>query len=279
MPWSGSEPTNNPGGDTEMKKTIAALSLTLMTLSGVARAADWSGKEIRLAVDPTYPPLEYKMPDGTLTGFGVDITNALCAELHAHCVWVESSFDGMIPGLLARKFDVIASSMTITPKRMQQIAFTNKVSNAPARLVVKRGSNLLPTAASLKGKRIGVEQGSSQEDYARAQWQPAGVEIVSYQNQDQVYTDLTSGRLDASFQASIEASDGFLKKPQGKDFMFSGQPVEDPKYFGLGDGLGLRKDDVALRDAFNQALATILANGTYARINNKYFDFDTYGAK
>ncbi|KVX88133.1 ABC transporter substrate-binding protein [Burkholderia ubonensis] len=261
-----------------MKKWMAAVAMTLA--AGAAHAGgDWTGREIRLAVDPTYPPLEYKLPDGTLAGFGVDITNALCAELRARCVWVESSFDGMIPGLLARKFDVIASSMTITPKRMQQIAFTNRISNAPARLVVRKGSPLLASAESLKGKRVGVEQGSAQADYALANWQAAGVQIVSYPNQDQVYADLVTGRLDAAFQASIAASDGFLKKPQGKDFMFAGAPIDDPKYFGQGDGLGLRKQDVELRDAFNHALAAILANGTYARINRKYFDFDIYGAK
>ncbi|KUZ79132.1 ABC transporter substrate-binding protein [Burkholderia ubonensis] len=261
-----------------MKKWMAAAAMTLA--AGAAHAGgDWAGREIRLAVDPTYPPLEYKLPDGTLAGFGIDITNALCAELRARCVWVESSFDGMIPGLLARKFDVIASSMTITPKRMQQIAFTNRISNAPARLVVRKGSPLLPSAESLKGKRVGVEQSSAQADYAIANWQAAGVQIVSYPNQDQVYADLVTGRLDAAFQASIAASDGFLKKPQGKDFMFAGAPIDDPKYFGQGDGLGLRKQDAELRDAFNHALAAILANGTYARINRKYFDFDIYGAK
>ncbi|KWB61633.1 ABC transporter substrate-binding protein [Burkholderia ubonensis] len=261
-----------------MKKWMAAVAMTLA--AGAAHAGgDWAGREIRLAVDPTYPPLEYKLPDGTLAGFGIDITNALCAELRARCVWVESSFDGMIPGLLARKFDVIASSMTITPKRMQQIAFTNRISNAPARLVVRKGSPLLPSAESLKGKRVGVEQGSAQADYALANWQAAGVQIVSYPNQDQVYADLVTGRLDAAFQASIAASDGFLKKPQGKDFMFAGAPIDDRKYFGQGDALGLRKQDAELRDAFNHALAAILANGTYARINRKYFDFDIYGAK
>ena len=262
-----------------MKKWTMAWSLACVAMAASAQAADFGGKEIRLAVDPTYPPLEYKTPDGKLTGFGVDIANALCAQMHAKCVWVETSFDGMIPGLLARKFDVISSSMTITPKRMEQIAFSNKISNAPARLVVRRGSSLLPDPATLKGKRVGVEQGTSQEDYARARWQPAGVEIVAYQNQDQVYADLVSGRIDAAFQASIEASDGFLKKPEGKDFEFAGPAMDDPKYFGQGDGLGLRKQDVELRDAFNQALAEILANGTYARINKKYFDFDIYGTK
>ena len=105
--------------------------------------------------------------------------------------------------------------MTITPKRQQQIAFTNRISNAPARLVARKAP-LLPTADALKGKRVGVEQGSAQADYAVANWQPAGVQVVSYQNRDQVYADLVTGRLDAAFQASIAASDGFLKKPQGK---------------------------------------------------------------
>ena len=139
-------------------------------------------------------------------------------------------------------------------------------------------ATLLPTADALKGKRVGVEQGSAQADYAVANWQPAGVQVVSYQNQDQVYADLVTGRLDAAFQASIAASDGFLKKPQGKDFAFVGAAIDDVKYFGQGDA-GLRKQDNDLREAFNHALATILANGTYQRINKKYFDFDIYGAK
>ncbi|CAI8848690.1 histidine ABC transporter periplasmic binding protein [Pseudomonas sp. IT-196MI5] len=262
-----------------MNKMIAAVSLVFLTASSLAGAADWSGKVLRLGVDPTYPPLEYKNQDGTLTGFGVDIAEALCAELKARCVWVESSWDGMIPGLLARKFDAVASSMTITPKRLGQIAFTDKVSNAPARLVAKRGSGLQPTLESLKGKRIGVEQGSTQESYAKAIWGAKGVDVLSYQNQDQVYADLVVGRLDASLQGSIQASYGFLKTAAGSDYEFAGATLDNPGFFGVGDGLGLRKDDVELREDLNKALATILANGTYARINNKYFDFDVYGAQ
>jgi histidine transport system substrate-binding protein len=262
-----------------MNKMIAAVSLAFLTASSLAGAADWSGKVLKLGVDPTYPPLEYKNQEGQLAGFGIDIAEALCAELKARCIWVESSWDGMIPGLLARKFDAIASSMTITPKRMEMIAFTDKISNAPTRLVVKRGSGLLPSVESLQGKRVGVEQGSTQEAYAKAVWGSKGVEVLSYQNQDQVYADLVVGRLDASLQGSIQASHGFLDKVQGKDYEFAGATLNEPSFFGVGDGIGLRKDDVALREDLNQALATILANGTYARINKKYFDFDVYGVQ
>ncbi|WP_024302085.1 ABC transporter substrate-binding protein [Pseudogulbenkiania sp. MAI-1] len=262
-----------------MSTKMMKAALALLLVSGMASAADWSGKVIRLGVDPTYPPLEYKTPSGKLTGFGIDIAEALCQQLRAKCVWVESSWDGIIPALLAKKIDAIASSMMITPKRMEQIAFTNKVSNAPSRLVVRRGSSLQPTAASLAGKRVGVEQGSSQEAYAKAMWAPARVEIVTYQNQDLVYNDLVTGRLDASFQSSIQAESGFLKRPIGKDFTFAGAEFTDAKFFGVGDGIGVRKEDVALREDLNKALATIRANGTYKRINDKYFDFDIYGGK
>ena len=137
---------------------------------------------------------------------------------------------------------------------------------------------LLPTADALKGKRVGVEQGSAQADYAVANWQPAGVQVVSYQNQDQVYADLVTGRLDAAFQASIAASDGFLKKPQGKDFAFVGAAIDDVKYFGQGDDRAAQAGQRPAR-GLQPRTATILANGTYQRINKKYFDFDIYGAK
>ncbi|KQU90429.1 ABC transporter substrate-binding protein [Ensifer sp. Root31] len=261
-----------------MFKIIAA-SLILLSGSVAAHAADRTGQTIKLGIDPTYPPLEFKKPDGSLTGFGVEITEAICAELRAKCIWVESSWDGIIPSLQARKFDIIASSMTITEKRKEQIAFSDKYSNAPSRLVAKRGSGLEPTPESLKGKRIGVQQGSSQETYAMAVWRPAGVEVVAYQTQDQIYSDLGSGRLDASLQASIQASDGFLKKPQGQEFEFAGQDMNDPKYFGIGSGFGLRKEDAELREDVNKAIAAIVADGTYKSINDKYFDFDAYGGQ
>lgn len=260
-------------------KIIKGLLLLLpLAASFPALSGEFSGKVIKLGIDPTFPPLEYKNPQGKLTGFGVDIAQALCDQMQAKCVWVESSWDGMIPGLQAKKFDAIASSMTITPQRRRQIAFSSKVSNAPARLVAHKGSNLQPTAASLKGKSVGVQQGSSQETYANALWRPAGVNVVAYQSQQEVNEDLANGRLDASLLASVSASE-FFKTPGGKDFAFIGAELSDSKYFGVGDGIGVRKEDTALLNAFNAALQAIRANGTYKKINDKYFDFDMYGAE
>ena len=250
-------------------------SLILLTIPGYVVAKDW--KVIRFGVDPSYPPFESKAPDGSLAGFDIDLGNAICAKLKAKCVWVELDFDGMIPALQARKIDAILSDMSVTPKRLQQIDFTSKISDAPTRMVAKAGSNLLPTAESLKGKSIGVEQGTIQETYARTYFEPNGVKVVSYQNQDQVYADLKSGRLDASLQDEIQAAVGFLKTAEGKGFEFAGPEIKDERILGAAAAIGLRKSDVDLKNLINQALADLLKDGGYEALAKKYFDFNIHG--
>lgn len=261
-----------------MKKTLTAVALLALFSSFSASAAGWAGKELKLGVDASYAPFQSKAPDGKMIGFEVDIAEAVCTELKTKCVWVENDFDGLIPALKAKKFDVISSSLSVTEQRQKEIAYSDKLFVTPARLIAKAGSKLLPTPESLKGKRIGVEQGTTQESYAKANWQAKGVEVVSYQNQDQVYADLTSGRLDASFQDLVQAEEGFLKQPKGKGFATAGPVMNDPKYFGAA-GFGLRKEDKDLRAAINKALAAIHANGTYGKLMKKYFDFDIYTGK
>ncbi|QRE00108.1 ABC transporter, substrate-binding protein [Burkholderia phage BCSR5] len=232
---------------------------------------------VRIGVDASYPPFEYKKPSGELTGFGVDLGNEICKRMQVKCVWVENSFDGMIPGLKARKFDLFLSSMSMTPKRKEQIDFTDKTARTPTFLIAKKGSTLLPTPESLKGKAVGVLQGSMQETYAKQVWMPAGAQVLSYQNQDLVYQDLVAGRVDATLQSGVQAKLGFLNTAQGANYQFVGKEVFDPKIFGPGQGIGVRKEDQDLRDAVNKALASIRADGTYNKIAKPYFDFDVYG--
>ena len=250
-------------------------SLILAMVPGAVTAKDW--KVIRFGVDPSYPPFESKAPDGSLAGFDIDLGNAICAKLNAKCVWVELDFDGMIPALQARKIDAILSDMSVTPKRLQQIDFTSKISDSPTRMVARAGSNLLPTAESLEGKSIGVEQGTIQETYARTYFEPNGVKVVSYQNQDQVYADLKSGRLDASLQDEIQAGVGFLKTAEGRGFEFAGPEIKDEKILGAAAAIGIRKSDADLKNLVNQALADLLKDGSYEALAKKYFDFNIHG--
>ena len=103
------------------------------------------------------------------------------------------------------------------------------------------------------------------------------VEIKRYGTQDEAYLDIVAGRVDMLLADSIALSDGFLKKPEGKDYQFIGPDLNDPKWFGEGASIALRKEDTDLAEQFNKAIGIIRANGTYKKIQDKYFDFDVYG--
>ncbi len=250
-----------------MKKL--ALCVAFAMIAGGAFAKEW--KRVRIGVDPSYPPFESKAANGQLIGIDVDLTKAVCAEMKVKCVWVEQDFDGIIPALQGKKFDVIVSSMTATDKRREQIDFSDILFAAPARMLARKGSRLLPKAESLQGKSVGVEQGTTQEAYAKAYWEPKGVRVVPYQNQDQVYADLVSGRLDATLQDELQAAYGFLKTPQGEHFGWAGGPVTDKKIIGEGTAMGLRKDDTDLKEMINKALKQVHQKGTFLRLKNQYF--------
>lgn len=191
-------------------------------------------------------------------------------------MWVESNFDGIIPALKARKFDAILSGMYMTEKRKEQIGFSDKLYNGPVFLVARKNTLTGNTPEQLKGKTIGVEQGSAQETYVNQHWRPAGINIVAYQGADSVVRDLESGRIDGAVLSGMMADYSFLQQPQGKDFAFVGGHLQDDKLFGAGAAIGLRKEDDALRQEINRAIAQILADGTYKKLSGKYFSFDVY---
>lgn len=260
-----------------MQRRLIALAvpvaLALAAATAQAQAPDW--KKIRIGVEGAYPPFSEVGPDGKLKGFDIDIALALCTEMKAECTLVPQEWDGIIPALQSRKFDAIIASMAITEERLKVVNFTHKYYNTPSRLVAKAGAGLQASAAGLKGKRIGVQRSTIQDRYATATFTQS--EIVRYAKADEVYLDLAAGRLDVVFADSLAVDGDFLKKPQGKGFAFFGPSYDDPKFFGTGSGIAVRKADTALQAKFNAAIAGIRANGVYKKINDKYFDFDVYG--
>ena len=235
--------------------------------------------ELKVAIDPTYEPFTFKTADGQPTGFDVDIANALCEQIKRKCVFVEQVWDSMIPGLNAKKYDVIISSMSITDDRMKEVDFTDKYYNTPSRLVLKKGTKFTD-AASIKGKKIGVLKGSTQEKYALGELKTAGVVVNSYEAQDQVYLDIKSGRLDGTVADYMEVTGGFLSKPEGAKYELVGPDLREPKYFGYGAGIALRKGEDALKAELNGAIKAIRSAPTYKTINDKYFakyNIDVYG--
>ena len=255
-----------------LKRTlmIGAVALSLAGWSGLANAKEW--KTIRVAIDPTYKPFTYKTDDGKPTGFDVDTAQSLCEHLKAKCVFVEQVWDSMIPGLQARKYDAIISSMSITEERAKVVDFTGKYYNTPSKVVVRKDINSDGTPASLKGKNIGVLKGSTQEAYAMGELKAAGVNIAAYEAQDQVYLDLKSGRLDGTVADVLEVQGGFLDTADGKNYKFVGKPLASfTQYFGTGAGIAVRKADKDLRAKLDEGIKAIRANGTWQKHSDKYF--------
>jgi lysine/arginine/ornithine transport system substrate-binding protein len=251
-----------------MKSLKTLIAAGCLLAAGSTLAAE---NTMRFGLEALYPPFESKSASGKLEGFDIDLGNAVCAAAQLKCSWVETSFDSLIPALKARKFDAINSAMNVTDQRRQAIDFTDSIYQVPNRLIAKADSGLLPNATSLAGKHVGVLQGSIQETYAKAHWAPQGVDVVSYQDQNQAYLDLTAGRLDATLVMAPSGQSGFLAHPDGKGFAFVGDAVSDDKILGEGIAFGLRKEDDALKKKLNEAIVKVKQQGTVSELAKKYF--------
>ena len=255
----------------KFKAAVAAGALAL-GLASVAQAED----PLRIGVEGAYPPFSWKESDGTLKGFDIDIANALCEKMGRQCELVEQDWDGIIPALLAKKYDAIVASMSITEERKKRVDFSGKYYNTPAKFVAAKDAGFEATAAGLKGKTVGVQRGTIHQCYMEKAFPE--VELKLYGTQEEVFLDLASGRIDLQISDSIQSLEGFLTKPEGKDFAFLGDDQFDLECHGEGAGIAVRKGEDDLRLAFDKAIKAIRDDGTYAKINAKYFDFDIFGA-
>ena len=250
-------------------RVIAALMLGLAFVSNAA------AEKVLVGTEAAYEPFAYKTADGELVGFDIDFTYALCEAMEVECEIVEQDWDGLIPGLLAKKYDAIIASMSITEERMKVIDFAGPYYRAPARFYALKGSGLADTPESLAGKKVGVLRATVLEKYVRKHFPDA--DLRTYPSQEEVYLDLAARRLDVGFAAGPAVEFGFLSKDAGKDFEFFGGSHYDEALFGVGNGIAVRQEDAELKERMNQAIETIRENGAYQAVNDKYFSFDIYG--
>ena len=257
-----------------MKRFVTALSAAALAIAtGIGQST--AGDELRIGVEGAYPPFSWKEADGSLKGFDIDIAFAICERMGRECALVEQDWDGMIPALLARKYDAIIASMSITEERKKRVAFTAKYYNTPAMFVVAEASNLDITPAGLAGKPVGVQRGTTHQCFMEKIF--PDVDLRLYATQEEVFLDLAAGRLDAQFSDSLQADEGFLKTDAGKGYAFAGGPQHDMECHGEGAGIAVRKGEGELLAALNAAITAIREDGTYKAINDKYFEFDVYG--
>lgn len=255
-----------------MKKGLTIITLlSVLLLQGCFSNSD---DTIVMGTEGAYPPFNFMDKNGKIAGFDVEIGKALCTEMKVKCTWVVSDWDGLIPALQAKKFDVIMASMAITAKRKNKINFTDKYYVSPVAFIRRKGTNFEVTAAAIKNKIVGVQGGTVIESFIKNIFPT--VQMKAYKTQDEANLDLLNGRLDL-VAAELVALVGFLKTNKGSKAERIGSTFNSPKYLGEGNAIGVRKEDTELLTKLNAAIKAIRSNGVYKKINDKYFSFDLYG--
>ncbi len=221
---------------------------------------------LRIATEGAYPPFNSVDANGQLVGFDVDIAKALCAEMKANCEIVAQDWDGIIPALVANKYDAIIASMSITDERKQSIDFTNKYYSNYLAVIAPSGGVTGPS--DLNRKTVGAQRSTLASQWAEDQLM-GRASIKLYDTQTAAYADLQAGRLDAMVSDIYPAMD-WLTSVSG--FQLAGEKIDINDQIGIG----IRQSEAGLKAAFNAAIDAIRTNGVYAEINAKYFSADIY---
>ncbi|KAA9001063.1 arginine ABC transporter substrate-binding protein [Affinibrenneria salicis] len=241
-----------------MKKLWVAALLAGMTFS--AAAAD----TIRFASSATYPPFESLNANNDIVGFDMDLAKALCKQMQADCTFTNHAFDSLIPALKFRRYDAVISGMDITPERSKQVSFTQPYYANSAIVIARKGQ--FSQFSDLKGKKIGMENGTTHQKYLNEQHPE--VQTVAYDSYQTAILDLKNGRIDGVFGDTAVVNEWLKNNPK---LASVGERVTDPRYFGTGLGIAVRPQDGALLEKLNKALDAIKADGTYQAISNQWF--------
>ena len=224
-----------------------------------------------VAAEP-YPPFSSKDASGKWVGWEIDLMDAVCAEIKEKCEVAEVAWDGIIPALQAKQFDLIWSSMSITAERKKTIDFSDMYYNTPTMLIGAKNGDMDITPAHLKGKVVATQVSTTHERYAQKFFGAAGAEVKTYATQDEANNDLAAGRNDY-VQADASALEAFLKTEQGTACCESkGMVPHDAETLGEGVGAGILKDNTGLKDRINGAVAALAKAGKFKEITAKYPD-------
>lgn len=236
--------------------------------AGPAAAKEW--KKIVIGTEGAYPPFNMIDSSGKVQGFDIDIALAICEHLKVECEIVTQEWDGIIPGLLAGKYDAIFASMSITEERKKTIDFSDKYYQSPTSFVVGKDSGLTDISPeALKGRSIGAQGSTIQANHLEENYQESDTSF--YPTAEEPLALLADGRLDAVLIDKLVAYD-WLNTEAGRCCQFAGEDIP----IGGGVGAGIRKEDQDLKALINKGIEAIRADGTYEKINAKYFPFSIY---
>lgn len=259
-------------------KSIPTLAMTAVAALGLAGGlvAHANAQEVlRIGTEGAYPPFNFTDSDGELQGFEIDLALALCEEMEVTCEFVAQDWDGIIPALLANRYDGIMASMSITEERMEIVDFSDRYYQTPARFAVQTGSDITDTSPeALAGMTIGAQSATIHANFLEDVY--GDFDIRLYPTQDEANLDLASGRIDLILADFVVLDEWINGGDNGSCCMMVGENYTDPAYFGFGVGVALRQDDDELRERFNAAIAAVLENGKHQEISERYFTFSVY---
>ena len=263
-----------------MKRIVLLISVFVLISVNIAfaGAVKEEAEVLKVAMECTYPPFNFKDASGELMGFDVDIAKELSKRMNIDIEFVCQEWDGLLPGLLAGKFDMIISTMSITPERQKKVDFSSSYRASTGRFVARKGAGInpykgdgTPDTEALEGMKVGVCRATTHSNYLDKMF--PGVKVVQYGQASNMILDFRAGRTDLIFHGPIKMSASFLELPEGEDFEFIGEEIEDPEIFGSGVGVAIRKGNEELLKKINDALESIFADGTFKKLNKKYWDF------
>ncbi len=231
--------------------------------SADAPAAETTGKTIRIATEGAYPPFNYTNADGSLSGFDVDVANALCEQMQANCEIVAQDWDGIIPGLLAQKYDAVIAGMSITAERQEKVDFSEPYFANTMVWLTNTDGSFDPMAiqnVTLGGQRSTTPGAYLQDNYEGKD----GNTVQLYDNYDNAYLDLKSGRSDAVLAEKVSAKSWLADNKEG--FGIVGDEIDNNDNIAIA----VRKGD-GLKAEFDKALSEIRSNGELARLEQQNF--------
>lgn len=247
-----------------MKSSKPLLWVFVSVFSFLSQSA--LAEKLRIGTEGAYPPFNLMDASGKVVGFDIDIAYALCEKMKVECEVVTSDWDGIIPALNAKKFDFIVASMSITEERQKAVDFTDSYYTNKLQFIGPKTVKVSVDKAGLKGKVVGTQRATIAGDWLEKNMGDT-VDLKLYDTQENAYLDLTSGRIDLVL-GDVFVNWEWLKSDTGKGFEFKGEPVFDNDKIGIA----VRKND-PVREKLNAALKEIIADGTYKKINDKYFPF------
>ena len=227
--------------------------------------------KITIATEAAFPPFNYLDRKGLPAGFEMELAQEACQRIKAECEFVALKWDELIPGLIDKKFDIIMSSMEVTRERRQRMGLSRRYYLSPGAFIAPKGAPYDGPPSLLRNKRIGIQRDSTHADWADKSFRRSA-QLKRYDTMQQALIGLANDEVDAVFGDKAQLW-LWSQKPEGKCCELVGQDIKDTQTLGVGVAAGLRKEDAKLRDALNKAFGEMMTDGTYKKINEKYFPF------